>query len=117
MIGVLEAVEPRSHGKRPFDEWEIYELIYFEDDLLETYGHDFSLGGSSNVGQWVTETLGEIAGLLDACGIPRLAEYGRAVGIYSGISPRDMLGDDRVDADRVRDALEAFAMAVGQADG
>lgn len=117
MIATLEAVEPRSHGKRPFDAWEIHELVYLEDDLLEKYGDDFSLGGSSNLDQWVKATLDEIAGLLDACGIPRLGGYGRAIGIYPGISPRDMLGDDRVDTERVRDALEAFATAVGQADG
>ena len=117
MIGVLEAVEPRSHGKRPFDKWEIHELVHFEDDLLETYGLDFSDGGYRNLGQWVTETLDEIAGLLDACGIPRLGEYGRAISIYPGVSPRDMISDDRVDAERVRAALEAFATAVGRADG
>lgn len=117
MIGALEAVEARGHGKRPFDEWEIHELVRLEDNLLETYGHDFSLGGSSNLGQWVKETLDEIGGLLDACSIPRLGKYGRAVGIYPGISPRDMIGDDRVDTERVRDALKAFATAVGRADG
>lgn len=63
------------------------------------------------------ETLDEIAELLDACGVPRLGEYGRAIGIYPGISPRDMIDDDRVDAERVREALEAFATAVGRADG
>lgn len=117
MIVAVEAVEPRSPGKKPFEEWEIHELVLFEDDLLEKYGHGFSDGGHANMGRWVTETLDEIAGLLDGCGIPRLGKYGRSVGIYPGISPRDMLGDDRVDADRVRDALEAFASAIGQADG
>lgn len=102
MIVAVEAVEPRSPGKKPFEEWEIHELVHFEDDLLETYGQDFSDGGYPNMGQWVTETLDEIAELLEACGIPRLGHHGLSVGIYPGASPRDMISDDGVNADLVR---------------
>jgi hypothetical protein len=116
MTELLRAIEPSTYGPQPFGKWEIHDLVHLEDDLLETYGRDFSHDGS-HLGTWVRETLDEIARLLDSCGIPRLANYGRVVGVFPGMIPADLVGDDRVDTERVREALEAFAAAIGRADG
>jgi hypothetical protein len=42
---LLRAIEPSNFGLQPFDEWEIHDLVHLDDDLLETYGRDFSHGG------------------------------------------------------------------------
>ena len=116
MTQILIAMEPSNYRPQPFGKWEIHDLVHLEDDLLETYGRDFSHDGS-HLGTWVRETLDEIGELLDSCGIPRLDDYGRVVGVFPGMVPADLVGDDRVNIKRVRDALEAFATAIGRADG
>lgn len=45
MSDLLRAIEPSNFGLQPFDEWEIHDLVHLDDDLLETYGRDFSHGG------------------------------------------------------------------------